>query len=95
MEEGVMQINQNFNQLSDTVQHADPRILDLRVWMIRAGMTFQKLGRALGGITPGGVHHLLKAERIPVARHKQLLDLGVPAHLLPRAQDVPKGRPRQ
>jgi len=68
-------------------------MLDLRVWMIRNRTTFPKIGKALGGITGNGVQQLLKGKRISTTRHKELLNFGIPAHLLPPAEDVPKGRP--
>lgn len=79
------------NQLSHG-QQADPRLLDLRVWMIRNGLTFPKIGKALGGITGSAVHQMLKAHRISFERHRELMDFGVPGHLLPPAQDVRRGR---
>jgi hypothetical protein len=39
------------------------------------------------------VQQLLKGKRISTTRHKELLNFGIPAHLLPPAEDVPKGRP--
>lgn len=80
------------NQLSEIPQ-VDPRLVDLRVWMIRNRITFPIMGRALGGITGNAVQQLLKADRISVSRHKELLNFGVPAHLLPPAKDVARGRP--
>ena len=80
------------NELSSNSQ-VDPRMLDLRVWMIRNRTTFPKIGKALGGITGNGVQQLLKGKRISTNRHKELLDYGIPAHLLPPAEDVSKGRP--
>lgn len=86
-----MQITSETNQLSDVPQE-NLRIVDLRVWMIRNKVTFPVLGKFLGGITGSAAEQLLKADRISVSRHKEFLDFGVPAHLLPPAQDVPRGR---
>lgn len=87
-----MQTTSETNQLSCSPQ-ADSRWIDLRVWMVRNGLTYVKIGKALGGVTGNGVQQLLQAERISLARHKELIDFGVPAHLLPPAKDVPVGRP--
>lgn len=90
-----MQTSHRSNQLSNVPQ-ADPRMVDLRVWMFRSGVTFEQIGKALGGISGWAVHKSLKADRISHARHKEFTDFGIPAHLLPPAQDVPKGRtPKQ
>jgi hypothetical protein len=86
-----MQIAHESNQLLPVAQ-ADPRVLDLRVWMVRNQVTFTQIGKALGGITGNAVLRMLKAERIPVTRQRELLAFGVPSHLLPPAQDVRRGR---
>jgi len=90
-----MQTASSANQLSGTPQDGsrDSRVTDLRVWMLRNGLTFASMGKALGGITGNAVQQLLKQDRISVVRHKEFIDFGVPAHLLPPAQDVPRGRP--
>lgn len=86
-----MKITSHDNQLA-TASQGDTRLMDLRVWMVRNGVTYVMLGAALGGITGTAVQQLLKGDRMPVARHSALLDWGVPEHLLPPAQDVPRGR---
>jgi hypothetical protein len=91
-----MQITPKTNRLSRVPQD-DERMLDLRVWMIRNGITYASLGKSLG-ITGNGVQKLLQGERIPSVRHRELRNLGLPPHLLPPAQDVkcgprPKGLP--
>ncbi|MDR2488212.1 MAG: XRE family transcriptional regulator [Desulfovibrio sp.] len=87
-----MKTNSESNQLSHAAQ-ADPRMLDLRVWLIRRGLTYVALGKAMGGITGNAVQCLLQQDRIPIARHTQFVELGVPSHLLPPAMDVRRGRP--
>lgn len=82
----------NANQLSATPQETS-RVIDLRVWMIRNGVTFVSIGKALGGITGNAVHQLLKGERVSSDRHADLRKFGIPEHLLPPALDVPRGRP--
>lgn len=89
-----MQTTSETNQLY-TAPQADPRMLDLRVWMLRNGVTYPQMGQALGGITGNAVQQLLKGERISTARHQDFLRLGVPAHLLPAPRDIRRGRPRK
>lgn len=79
------------NQFVYTPQ-ADSRITDLRVWMVRHVITFRALGKVMGGITGNGAHKALRGERMPVAQHNALLEFGVPTHLLPVGQDLPRGR---
>jgi hypothetical protein len=86
-----MQITCDNNQLSFAPQ-ADSRIIDLRVWMLRNGITFPMLGKLLGGITGSAVQQLLARDCISLSRHKEFLALGVPGHLLPPARDIPRGR---
>ncbi|MDL2321314.1 hypothetical protein LJC47_03070 [Desulfosarcina sp. OttesenSCG-928-B08] len=86
-----MKIASIANKLSEMPQ-AGSRVVDFRVWMIRNNLTFVEIGKHLGGITGNAVHYLIKADRIPVARHEELVALGVPVHLLPPAQDVRRGR---
>jgi hypothetical protein len=88
-----MEIASNRNQLAQSTQAA--RIVDLRVWMVRNGITYAELGRRLGGITGNAVQQMLGSERIPSVRHTALLGLGVPGHLLPVAQDVPRGKKKR
>lgn len=87
-----MQITSDANQLS-AIPQAGSRYVNLRVWMVLNDRTFPQFGRALGGITANAVRLLCKQERISHSRHKELLACGIPAHLLPPAQDVPRGRP--
>ena len=88
-----MEIASETNQLLSAPQ-ADSRVVELRVWMIRNGETYPKIGKALPKpITGSAVEQLLKAERISVDRHGEFKKYGIPESLLPPAQDVPKGRP--
>jgi transcriptional regulator with XRE-family HTH domain len=84
-----MQFTPNANRLLLAPQE-DSRLIDLRIWMLRHGVTYSYLGNAMG-ITGNGVMKLLRGERMPVARHRELLELGLPFHLLPMPLDVPAG----
>ncbi len=66
----------------------------LRLWLSRNGLSFSELGRRLG-VTPNSVSKLCDQETMPVRRHAQLLEQGLPAELLPRPEDIKPGpRPR-
>lgn len=66
----------------------------LRLWLSRNSLTFSELGRRLG-VTPNSVSKLCDQETMPTRRHAQLVDQGIPAELLPRAQDIKPGpKPR-
>lgn len=66
----------------------------LRLWLSRNGLSFSELGRRLG-VTPNSVSKLCDQETMPVRRHAQLLEQGLPAELLPRPLDIKPGpRPR-
>jgi hypothetical protein len=46
-------------------------------------------------VTPNSVSKLCDQETMPVRRHAQLLEQGLPAELLPRPEDIKPGpRPR-
>ena len=67
------------------------RILKLKVWMLEHGVTFKELGILLG-ITGRAVSGCLRQDRMPVRHHRVLCcQAGIPADLLPRAEDVPTG----
>lgn len=66
----------------------------LRLWLSRNGLSFSELGRRLG-VAPNSVSKLCDQETMPVRRHAQLLEQGLPAELLPRPEDIKPGpRPR-
>jgi len=60
--------------------------------MLRNDVNLKKIGVALG-VTKARVRQMLSSERISTKSHKALVELGFPAHLLPRAEDVSRGRP--
>lgn len=65
----------------------------LREWMHKNRVTFRWTASKLG-TTGTGAAWLLKADRIPVKRYAELIALGFPAELLPRAEDrIRKGNP--
>lgn len=68
------------------------RQAEFRIWMLRNKLTFVEIGKRLGGMTGSGVCRLIQGERMPVARHQQMLALGIPEELLPFPLDVPLGR---
>lgn len=67
----------------------------LRLWIERKKLSFAEIGRRMG---ISGVHVATLCDHgtMSVHRHAQLLEIGVPAELLPVALDVkpgPKPRP--
>lgn len=58
--------------------------------MIRNSLTYVAIGKHLG-MSGSGVLRLISGKRMPVKRHAQLLELGVPEYLLPYPLDVPRG----
>lgn len=58
----------------------------LRAWMTDNSVTMAWAARKLGMTAPG-VSRLLRSERMPVKRHEELVALGFPGHLLPKAED--------
>lgn len=67
------------------------RVERLMIWMRRNRLHFSEIGASLG-ITRMSAGRLCKAERIPRERHLALARLGIPAELLPPAEDVRRGR---
>lgn len=63
----------------------------LLIWLRREGMTCKAIAEKLhvGSIT--SVSRWFSAESIPSWRHRQLVELGIPAVLLPPAVDIPPG----
>lgn len=66
------------------------RLERLIIWMRRNKINFSGIGESLG-ITRMSAGRLCKAERIPGARHRELIRLGIPADLLPPAEDIRRG----
>ena len=65
-------------------------------FLLEHGVTFKELGILLG-ITGRAVSGCLRQDRMPVRHHRVLCcQAGIPADLLPRAEDVPTGpKPRE
>ena len=67
----------------------------LRRWMRAHAITFAAIARQTGAGTTT-IQIQLAGETMPVHRHKELVALGFPPELLPRAQDLKRGpRPVQ
>ena len=54
----------------------------LEVWKRRTGISFAEMGRRIG-VTGENVSKLCAQETMPIHRHAQLVEIGVPAELLP------------
>ena len=61
-----------------------------RIWCIENEVTITELAARIG-ISQPALSTALCKETIPVRRHAALKKEGVPAHLLPRPEDVPSG----
>lgn len=72
----------------------EPRTVRLRRWMSAYSVTYRWLGEQIG-ISGQAVRYFLTGETIPIERHRQLVELGVPVDLLPVALDVPSGPHRK
>lgn len=70
------------------------RYEQLRSWMVDNRVSIAWIARQLN-IAQSSAAALLRAERISVKRHGQLVKIGMPEEFLPRAEDVKRpGRPR-
>lgn len=66
----------------------------LRSWMVANQVSIAWVARQLS-IAKSYARTLLRADRISTKRHGQLVEIGIPEELLPRAEDVKRpGRPR-
>jgi hypothetical protein len=80
----LMQFNHDANQIRFDRQ------AEIRIWLFRNGLTFVELGRRMG-VTGNAVLRMLRQPRLSIRRYEQLLAVGVPAELLPHAEDVRRG----
>lgn len=65
----------------------------LRSWMTANRVSIAWVARQLN-IAQSSASALLRGDRIPLKRHSQLVKIGIPEELLPRAEDVKRpGRP--
>lgn len=71
----------------------NPNYSKLLAWKKKNNMTDAELGERLG-CCKAYARLLCCQNRIPTKWHERLVDLGFPAELLPRAEDMPIGRPR-
>lgn len=66
----------------------------LHLWMRRLGHTYKAWGRTVG-VSGHALSKLCGQETMPVRRHEQLMELGVPRELLPSPFDQKPGpKPR-
>jgi transcriptional regulator with XRE-family HTH domain len=65
----------------------------LKAWLARRGIGHRQLARQLG-VHPSMITRIFKGERRPPKRIRQLIDLGIPADLLPAPNVRGPGRPR-
>ena len=65
----------------------------LLIWMRREGVSTANIAKTLG-VQPLSVYRWFNAERISTWRHRQLVECGIPAELLPPPVDIAPGRPR-
>lgn len=88
-----MQITHDHNQFNQQSQEVfTNRRMAFRVWQLtEAGKTLVELGTLLG-MTGAGVSRMLDGERMPIKHHVKLVEAGVPEHLLPRPENVHRGR---
>ena len=62
----------------------------LRRWMLMHSISIAALARQIGA-SNSSVLYWLKNETMPVRRHRELVALGFPPELLPRAADIRRG----
>ena len=62
----------------------------LSIWLRREGVSVSSIAQRLN-VQVMTVSRWLKAERLSSWRHRQLVELGIPAELLPPAVDVAPG----
>ena len=65
----------------------------LQIFLIRTGLTFKSIGASLN-LTGTAVAKLCRNDTMPTRRHAEFVELGIPASLLPRPEDIKPG-PRQ
>lgn len=63
----------------------------LVIWLRRAGISNAALARALGTGQATICRWINHADSLPSWRHRQLVEFGIPAELLPPAMDIPGG----
>lgn len=66
----------------------------LLIWLKRQGKTQADIARALE-VGKVSVSRWMRAETIPVRRHEQLVQLGIPENLLPAPLDITPGPKRR
>lgn len=85
------QIDSAWQEYSLVTAAAASRRIAFRMWQqTAAGKTLVELAKCLG-ISGSALSKSLDKERMPVKHHKKLIELGVPANILPRPENVPTG----
>lgn len=94
-----MQFTLDSNRTPTDAQ-ATERVRELRVWMLRNGVTFPAMGQHMRGVTGrpvtgSAVQKAIKNSRMPVDNHKALVDAypGLPTDLLPLPENRKSGPP--
>lgn len=80
--------------MQDITQLAIRRQDRLQIWLKLNGKTQAEIARALD-VGEVSVSRWVRAENIPPKRHRQLLELGIPAELLPEPVDITPGPKRK
>lgn len=71
------------------------RILELKMWMYRHNVTIRYVAEQLGVSETLARKYLVLSETVPTHWHNQLVQLGVPPEMLPRAEDKKRGPARK
>ncbi len=67
------------------------RLSELRAWLAYRNIKMGSLSKLIG-VHPSMITHIVKGDRAPAKRIKQLADAGIPKKLLPKPSNPP-GRP--
>lgn len=76
------------------MSNLEERLSELVLWMEERKITMQTLADAMG-VSRAFVSTMLHRETMPAKRHRQLIILGFPDHVLPEPYNGPMGRPRK
>lgn len=71
------------------------RATALRTWMDEHDVTIRYVAEQLGVSMTLARRYLILCETVPTRWHGQLVQLGIPAELLPRAEDRKRGPSRK
>lgn len=76
--------------ISDIILADLSRVEKLKIWMIRAGVSYKALARQIG-LTGSALGRICAQDTIPTRHHAALLRLGVPVEFLPQPKDLKSG----